>query len=79
MDNNPTPKTETGIQRAVAFFGGQIALAARLGVTQQAVSSWEKAGYVPVHRAKQIGALTGIPATELVSSTLRDVFNPRPE
>ncbi len=48
----------------------QTALAARLGVTQGAVSQWMSAGTVPVRRAVQLSRITGIPL-----ETLRpDVF-----
>jgi DNA-binding transcriptional regulator YdaS (Cro superfamily) len=60
-----------GIDRAVASVGGQVELAAALGVTQQAVSSWCRCGYAPKGRRAQIEALTGIPQADLSPPTPR--------
>lgn len=69
----------TGIEKAVkraaeldgrrTSWGGQSWLAHRLGVTQQAISTWLRRGWVPTNRADEIQQLTGVPA--------RDLLNPR--
>ena len=43
-----------GIHDAVARAGTQAILAARLGVSQQAVSNWLRQGWAPTRRARQI-------------------------
>jgi hypothetical protein len=50
--------------------GGQVWLAHRLGVTQQAVSLWSRRGWVPTNRADEIQQLTGVPARELMNPRL---------
>lgn len=44
----------------------QAALAHRMKVSQQAVSSWVRRGWVPTKRADEIEQLTGVPARELL-------------
>lgn len=74
---------ESGIARAVKiaqekaandsqFTGksGQGWLARRLGVTQQAVSSWLRRGWAPTNRADEIQQLVGVPARELLNPRL---------
>ncbi len=43
-----------GISKAVEIAGSQAALAAKLGVTQQAISEWETRGYVPDSRIDDV-------------------------
>ena len=63
-----------GIKNAVALAGNITALAKALGVTQQAVSLWVKAGYVPVKRAHQINKKYGVPISTLVKPSIADLF-----
>lgn len=60
-----TRALDCGITRATEAAGGQDRLAAILGVSQQAVSSWCTRGWAPTARHAQIEALTGVSATEL--------------
>lgn len=69
----PTPLTETGIAQAIVAAGGQIALAEALGVSQQAVSSWSTAGYVPLARAREIEQLFGTPRAQLINPRIAAV------
>lgn len=50
------------LSRAIAVAGSIAALAARIGITPQAVSAWER---VPAERAREIEIATGIPRCEL--------------
>lgn len=60
-------KPTTGIAAAVKAAGSQERLADRLGVSQQAISQWLKAGYVPLLRALEIEAQFGIARARLIS------------
>lgn len=55
-----------GIHDAVARAGTQAILAARLGVSQQAVSNWLRQGWAPTRRARQIEHLYGVRALTMV-------------
>lgn len=75
--------TKTGIERACealipedrrATHKGVETLAEALDITPQAVSHWVKQGYVPWDRARAISNLTGVPAKELVSPAIRELF-----
>jgi hypothetical protein len=57
----------TGIHEAVQAAGTQVKLAERLGVTQQAISTWLKQGWAPMDRAREIEMQFGIPRTRLVN------------
>ena len=68
--------TTSGLDEAIAAAGGsQAALADRLGVTQQAVSTWVKQGYVPVRRALEIEALLGVHRHRLLNPRLADLVD----
>lgn len=64
-------KDMNGIQKAITLAGSQRALAQHLGVSQQAVSEWEKRGYAPDARIVEIEAEYGIDRIELVNPALR--------
>lgn len=66
--------TPSGIQRAVTTAGSQRALAAILGVSQQAVMQWVRRGYAPAERVVEIEAQLGIPRAELINPRLRDLL-----
>lgn len=70
-----TESTSTGIAEALKQAGNQVALAERLGVTQQAVSIWLRRGWVPVRRALEIEAQFGIPRSRLISPRLADLVD----
>ena len=70
-----TDSTSTGIAEALKQAGNQVALAERLGVTQQAVSIWLRRGWVPVRRALEIEAQFGIPRSRLISPRLADLVD----
>ena len=63
----------SGIARAIEAAGSQQALAERLGVTQQVVSTWCRRGWVPVRRAQEIEATLGVPRSTLISQRLVDL------
>ena len=44
----------TGIEKAVEIAGGQVPLATRIGVTQQAISEWVRFGFVPDRRIDDV-------------------------
>lgn len=72
-------ETKTGIAGAVERAGTQAALAAKLGVTQQAVSDWERRGWVPLMRAAEIEHLTGVPRRTLVNPRVVDLVDTESE
>lgn len=60
----------SGIELVVTMAGGQARLAHQLGVTQQAVASWMRRGYVPVRRVIEIESQYGVARENLVSPRL---------
>lgn len=61
-----------GIAEAVALAGNQTRLAERLGVTQQAISGWLRRGWVPLRRAQEIEAVTGVARARLINPRIAD-------
>jgi len=57
----------TGIEDAIKAAGNQAKLGDSLGVTQQTVSLWLKAGYVPNEHIVPIEAQFGIPRGRLIN------------
>lgn len=55
----------TALREAIAKAGSQAALADKIGVTQQAVSSWVQAGRVPPWQAIVIETVVGTPRWRL--------------
>jgi DNA-binding transcriptional regulator YdaS (Cro superfamily) len=55
------------INRVIAYFGTQHAMAKALGVSRQAIHimSRTKTGYIPPYRVPEVARLTGIPRHEL--------------
>lgn len=70
-----TMENTQGIARAVALAGTQDKLAQLLGVTQQAVAKWVSRGWVPVRRAQEIEAITGVPRASLLNPRLKDLVD----
>lgn len=60
----------TGIDRAVEMAEGAVPLAAKLGVSHQAVFQWVKRGWVPLARAIEIESIYGIPRRTLLKPEL---------
>lgn len=56
----------TGIDKVIDAAGGQTGLAEVLGVSQQAVSLWQKRGYVPAARVDQLANAFNVDRTELI-------------
>jgi DNA-binding transcriptional regulator YdaS (Cro superfamily) len=67
LKSNDKPR---GIDKVIGIVGSAQILAARLGVSHQAVYAWRKAGAVPVDRALQIEKMFGVQREELVSQRL---------
>lgn len=63
----------TGIAHAVVLADGQRQLAIALGVSQQAVSSWVRQGWVPLSRAREIEVLYGVPRSTLVNPRVAEL------
>jgi DNA-binding transcriptional regulator YdaS (Cro superfamily) len=66
-------QTQSGISAAVSKAGNQVALASKLGVTQQAVSCWLRRGWVPLGRAAEIEHVTGISRETLVNPRVAEL------
>ena len=71
--NNDTPIS--GIAEAVQKAKTQEALAEKLGVTQQAISTWLRRGWVPLLRALEIEAQYGIPRARLINPRIVDLVD----
>lgn len=63
------------IELAAQQAGSISALARAVGVSHQVANRWVLAGFAPLKRAKQIGALYGLPIRELVSPKLLDLID----
>lgn len=68
---------KTGIDIVVEMAKGQVLLGERLGVSQQAVSNWQRQGYVPPGRVREIEAQFGVPRHQLVSPKVRELLEVR--
>jgi DNA-binding transcriptional regulator YdaS (Cro superfamily) len=62
-----------GIAEAVAVAGNQTKLAEKLGVKQQAVSTWLHRGWVPLKRALEIEMVTGVSRARLINPRIADL------
>lgn len=60
----------TGVEMAIAAAGSQAELGKALGVTQQTVSLWLKAGYVPNEHIVPIEAMFAVPRNKLINPRL---------
>lgn len=58
------------LNTAIANAGGVFAFCRALGVTHQAVYNWKRRGWVPFERAAEIERLYGVPAGQLVKSSV---------
>jgi DNA-binding transcriptional regulator YdaS (Cro superfamily) len=72
MNHEPS---SSGITDAVRLAGTQDLLAAKLGVTQQAVSIWLRRGWVPLRRAMEIETLLGVPRARLINPRIADLVD----
>ena len=54
--------------------GSQRALGEMLGVSQAAVSKWERRGYLPLDRAGEIEGLLGIPRRHIANPRIVDAL-----
>ena len=57
------PKRSPALDRAIEAAGGISALGRKLGISRQAISQWDA---IPVTRALQVEAITGIPRSDLL-------------
>lgn len=48
---------DTNLDKAIEYFGSQVALARTMGLDPMAVTQWKRRG-IPAERAKQISELT---------------------
>jgi DNA-binding transcriptional regulator YdaS (Cro superfamily) len=63
-----TPSVREHIAQAIALAGGQVKLAALLGVTQQAVSGWLRGvRWMPARHAEVIQEWLCVPAAGLIN------------
>jgi DNA-binding transcriptional regulator YdaS (Cro superfamily) len=62
---------ENAVTRAVDAHGGPAAVAARLGVSHQAVRDFMRKGFMPAMRARQMEREYGVDRTSLLSPKLR--------
>lgn len=69
-------KAPNAVARACEAAGSQAQLARSLGVTEQAVSSWVRRGWVPKHRAPEIEALYGVPRKSMIDPRLMGLIEP---
>ena len=84
MLRSPRYNLSTGIARAVLALGSQRALAERLlslsptrdRLSHQAVQQWLIQGYVPVDRAAEVAAVTGVPVRDLVDPRIWAALSP---
>lgn len=67
--------TETGVQEAIRLAGGQRALGALVGATQQAVAKWARKGWVPVGRVIEVEQVTGVKRDRLVKPQLASLLD----
>lgn len=65
----------SAVQEAVRAAGSQERLAECLGVSQQAISKWLRAGFVPLRRAQEIEAQFGIARARLINPRVRDLVD----
>lgn len=72
--NNEEKVPVTGIDKVIAAAGGQTALADVLGVSQQAVSKWQKRGFVPAERVDQLAANFNVERGELIDPAIKQLF-----
>jgi DNA-binding XRE family transcriptional regulator len=63
------------VTRAVLAAGSQNKLADVLGVTQQAISLWEKRGWVPLDRVQEISILYDIPRGLLINPRIASMMD----
>lgn len=75
MVKSSKARTPNPVREACAKSGNQATLAADLGVTQQAMSMWVRRGWVPLRRAQEIEALTGVPRERLMNPRVRDLVS----
>lgn len=66
-------RQDAGVAEAIDAAGSQSALAAMLGVSQQAVSSWVRQGWVPLRRAREIEMLYGVPRSALINPRVAEL------
>ena len=64
----------TGVEDAIRAAGNQASLGNALGVTQQTVSLWLKAGYVPNEHIVAIETLYGVPRAKLINPRLASLI-----
>ena len=69
-------KGVTGIDKAIEQAGGQVKLAYELGVSQQAISLWQRQGWVPNSRVVEISSQYGIPRNKLINPKVFDLVFP---
>lgn len=67
---------QNGVSQAVKLVGGRRELGVMLDppVSSQAVQQWEKRGWVPPARAKEMSEKFGIPLRMLLKPALADVL-----
>lgn len=65
----------TGVEDVIKAAGTQAKLADALGVKQQTVSLWLKAGYVPNEHIVAVETLYGVPRARLINPKIADLVD----
>jgi DNA-binding transcriptional regulator YdaS (Cro superfamily) len=68
-------QNESGVAEAARIVGGQKALGALVGATQQAVAKWCKRGYLPPARVVEVEQATGVPRARLIKPQLASLLD----
>lgn len=70
----------SGVNQAIEKAGkgdvaeGKRQIATALGITPQAISNFERKGWFPLERARQVSELYGIPLADLVRPDIRQTL-----
>lgn len=75
MTRTAKESATSGIAEAIRIAGGQVALAQKLGCSQQNISRMHRRGWVPPKRVVEIEQITGVPRARLINPRLRNLVD----